>query len=273
MDARRYIARGISALVAMLVTLGVLLATSPTAQAAISMATTYKSYSAHIRSGPSTAYAILRSVAPGGYSLGINCWVSGQSIAGPYATSSIWYTVEGGGYVSDAMIITGSNAPVTPMCGTSTAGYALPFPGGTTHKINQTYGAGTFSHSNAYNSTAVDWDANYGEAVVASAAGRISFEGWNGAAGITILGDHGNGNCTQYAHLSSSIVDRGWTVKKGQKIGTVGGSGYGNPRYYATHLHWAGVNCSTQTAKYVIPTAERGSSYPAGIFVTSRNFG
>ncbi len=240
-----------------------------TASAAISTASTYRSYSAHIRTAPNTGGSIIRSVPPGGYKISINCWVWGQSITGPYATSSRWYTAEGGGYVSDAMIITGSNAAVTPQC----APYALPFPSGTTHQITQSYGTGTFSHSGSYNSTAVDWGAGYGETVVASAGGRIQFEGWNGAAGITVLIDHGNGNCTQYAHLSSSIVDGGQIVSRGQKIGAVGGSGFGTLQYYAPHLHWAGVNCSTQTAKFVISTVERGTSYPQGVYVTSVNRG
>jgi len=254
---------------ALLVAITTILATASMASAAINTAYTYRSYSAHIRSGPSTAYSILRSVAPGGYSVAINCWVDGQSITGPYATSSRWYKVEGGGYVSDAMINTGTNAAATPYC----APYALPFPAGTTHTITQTYGAGTYSHSNSYNSTAVDWAANYGESVVASAGGRIQFEGWNGAGGIMAIIDHGDGNCTQYAHLSSTIINTGQIVQKGQKIGTVGGSGYGNLRYYAPHLHWAGVNCSTQTAKFVITTVEAGTSYPQGLAILSKNYG
>lgn len=221
----------------------------------------------NIRSAPNTTSTVVRRVYRG-QTIGINCWVPGQAVRGPYGSSTIWYTVDGGGFVTDSYIETGSNNAVTGQCGAT--GFALPFPRGTTHTVTQSPGGST-SHRNEYNSTAVDWAANRGETVVASASGRIYFEGWNGAGGIIVLIDHGNDNCTQYAHLSSTVVDRGWTVQRGQKIGTVGGSGYGNLAYYPTHLHWAGVSCSTQKARFIIDSIERGTSYPAGLRVTSQN--
>lgn len=45
---------------------------------------------------------------------------------------------------------------------------------------------------------------------------------------------------TTYNHLAGLIpgIYRGQTVVKGQKIGTMGGSGYGNPSYWSKHLHF-----------------------------------
>jgi murein DD-endopeptidase MepM/ murein hydrolase activator NlpD len=45
---------------------------------------------------------------------------------------------------------------------------------------------------------------------------------------------------TLYAHLSSikSELRKGRCVSKGEVIGKMGGSGYGKPNYWATHLHF-----------------------------------
>lgn len=53
-----------------------------------------------------------------GTSIWIECYVTGQSVSGPYGTENIWdFVVDaGGGWVPDADLYTGSNSPVVPSC-------------------------------------------------------------------------------------------------------------------------------------------------------------
>ncbi|TSD44748.1 CHAP domain-containing protein [Rhodococcus sp. KBS0724] len=70
----------------------------------------------NVRNAPNTNGPVVRTI-PAGTNVGINCWVPGQAITGPYrTTSTIWYTIDGGGYVTDSYLETGSNAAVTPRC-------------------------------------------------------------------------------------------------------------------------------------------------------------
>lgn len=51
--------------------------------------------------------------------------------------------------------------------------------------------------------------------------------------GLSIYIDHGNGYITQYMHLAAILVKEGQTVKREQKIGLMGSSGFST----GTHLH------------------------------------
>ncbi len=65
--------------------------------------------------GPSNAYSAGPARAAGS-DVQIACYVSGQSIAGPYGTESIWDLSTDGYYYSDAWLWTDSNGPVVPEC-------------------------------------------------------------------------------------------------------------------------------------------------------------
>jgi hypothetical protein len=39
----------------------------------------------------------------------LTCWTLGQRIAGPFGATTLWYRVTNGGYVSDALLYTGTN--------------------------------------------------------------------------------------------------------------------------------------------------------------------
>lgn len=67
-----------------------------------------------IRSGPSTSYRAVGSVADGAR-VTIRCQKRGQSISGTYGTSTLWDNI-GTGYVSDAYVSTGSDGQVAPTC-------------------------------------------------------------------------------------------------------------------------------------------------------------
>ena len=80
----------------------------------------------------------------------------------------------------------------------------------------------------------VDLGADYGDTVRASAAGTIVANGYDGAYGIKVDIDHGNGYHSWYAHLSRADVSVGQHVYKGQTIGAVGATGFAT----GPHLHY-----------------------------------
>ncbi|MDK1341731.1 SH3 domain-containing protein [Streptomyces sp. 378] len=69
----------------------------------------------NVRSGPGTGYAVVR-VLPEGARVTIFCQRPGTTVAGPYGTSNIWDNIDGGEYVSDAYVQTGSDGYVRPRC-------------------------------------------------------------------------------------------------------------------------------------------------------------
>jgi hypothetical protein len=66
-------------------------------------------------SGPSNTYSAGPARAAGS-DVQIACYVSGQSIAGPYGTESIWDLSTDGYYYSDSWLWTDSNGPAVPEC-------------------------------------------------------------------------------------------------------------------------------------------------------------
>lgn len=75
---------------------------------------------------------------------------------------------------------------------------------------------------------------SYGDKIVASDAGTVTYSSNLSTYGKLIKIDHGNGYETRYAHLNSYAVKKGDKVEKGQYIGDMGATG-GN---YAVHLHF-----------------------------------
>lgn len=80
----------------------------------------------------------------------------------------------------------------------------------------------------------VDLGADYGQSVRASAAGTVVANDYDGAYGIKVDIDHGNGYHTWYAHLSRTDVSVGQRVYKGEGIGAVGATGFAT----GPHLHY-----------------------------------
>lgn len=82
---------------------------------------------------------------------------------------------------------------------------------------------------------AVDFAAQYGGKVLASADGTVSFSGWyDNDYGYTVIIDHGDGYQTLYAHCSSVGVVEGQKVSSGQRIASVGSTG----RSTGPHVHF-----------------------------------
>ncbi|MGO8737795.1 M23 family metallopeptidase [Rhodoblastus sp.] len=82
--------------------------------------------------------------------------------------------------------------------------------------------------------TGMDLHGEYGEAVHATAAGRVTVAGPAGGYGNMVEIDHGAGLATRYGHLSRIDVAPGQWVKAGQDIGAIGSTG----RSTGPHLHY-----------------------------------
>lgn len=80
----------------------------------------------------------------------------------------------------------------------------------------------------------IDLRAAYGQVVPSVSEGRVTMAGEQGAYGLTVVVDHGNGLTTRYAHLSAIEVQVGDRIDAGQHVGRVGQTG----RATAPHLHF-----------------------------------
>jgi len=80
----------------------------------------------------------------------------------------------------------------------------------------------------------IDIQAGYGSKVTSAADGVVSFAGYQGGYGYTVIIDHGYGYQTLYAHNSKILVRKGQRVEKGQLICYSGNSGTST----GPHLHF-----------------------------------
>lgn len=86
----------------------------------------------------------------------------------------------------------------------------------------------------------IDLGGNIGTPVYAGDDGVVEFEGWGqnhswmgAVAGVCVLVKHWWGY-TGYAHMNSTIVDRGQRVSRGQQLGTLGSTGWST----GPHVHF-----------------------------------
>lgn len=79
-----------------------------------------------------------------------------------------------------------------------------------------------------------DIAAPKGTPVNASADGTVTYTGYMGAYGNTVIINHGGGVTTQYSHLSDIQAVQGMTVRQGQVVGKVGNTGWST----GPHLHF-----------------------------------
>lgn len=80
----------------------------------------------------------------------------------------------------------------------------------------------------------LDFSAERGTPVYASADGVVTYTGLAGGYGKLVKLNHKFGFETRYGHLSKIVVRRGEQVKRGQKIAEVGSTGLST----APHLHY-----------------------------------
>jgi murein DD-endopeptidase MepM/ murein hydrolase activator NlpD len=80
----------------------------------------------------------------------------------------------------------------------------------------------------------IDVAASIGTAIVSPADGAVVKVEQQTGYGLVVMVDHGFGMMTKYAHLADSAVRPGDTVRRGERLGSVGMSG----RSTGPHLHY-----------------------------------
>lgn len=104
----------------------------------------------------------------------------------------------------------GTGAMIWPIMGEITSEY-----GWRTHPI---YGDSRY-HSG------MDIAGDYGDPIVAAAAGTVIYSGWISGYGYAVIIDHGGGISTLYGHNEALAVGEGQTVSQGQVIAYCGSTG------------------------------------------------
>ena len=110
----------------------------------------------------------------------------------------------------------------------------------------------------------VDYGAGTGTPIHAAGDARVSFVGWKGGYGRTVVLDHGKGYTTLYAHMSRfGKYKPGATIKQGTVIGYVGASGL----VTGPHLHYEfrinGVHRNPLTVTMPPPEPLKGAALVA----------
>src|ERR671936_489883 len=99
----------------LLVTLAVVLAVPAVAQAATGTVS-WTGSCLNVRTGPGTGYGAITCL-PDGTTINIDCQTAGDSVTGPYGSTTIWdHASNYGGHVPDPHVRTGSNGWVATQC-------------------------------------------------------------------------------------------------------------------------------------------------------------
>ena len=80
----------------------------------------------------------------------------------------------------------------------------------------------------------VDLTAPRGTPIKPASPGVVSYAGYQGGYGKTVVIQHNNGISTKYAHMNRILVGKGKSVNRGTTIGTVGSTGFST----GPHLHF-----------------------------------
>lgn len=131
--------------------------------------------------------------------------------------------------------------------------------------ISQGYGKTKFSKK-AYASgkhNGIDFTAPTGTSLYAAGAGKVIGTGNLGkyAYGKWVAIDHNNGLITLYGHMNSIAVNKGEKVDEGDKIGTIGSTGYST----GPHVHFTVF--SAKSYELVESKTVKGLKIPIGATV------
>ncbi len=116
------------------------------------------------------------------------------------------------------------------------AGFICPLKRGS-FVVTSYYGDGR-------NHKGIDLGASAGTSIYAVANGTVTYAGYDGDYGYSVVVDHGNGLKTRYAHARALCVSRGQTVSQGDVVAYVGSTGYstGNHLHFEVIVNGARVN-------------------------------
>lgn len=118
-----------------------------------------------------------------------------------------------------------SELPSAPVSRSSVSRFSWPTDGDLTSPFGTRWGR---MHSG------IDIANDVGTPVTAALAGRVTYAGWYAGYGYTLMIEHNNGYSTLYGHLSNFSVSTGQYVRAGQKIASMGNTGYST----GPHLHF-----------------------------------
>jgi hypothetical protein len=113
------------------------------------------------------------------------------------------------------------HAAVAPIAAAQDTEWMRPVPGGVVASFREPPGRYAAGHRG------VDFAAAAGTSVKAANDGRVSFAGMV-AGSLHVVVAHEGGIRTSYAYLATASVSTGQAVRKGQVVGTAGGSGEGH---------------------------------------------
>ena len=123
------------------------------------------------------------------------------------------------------------------------SGYAWPLPG--YYKLTSAFGYRIHPITQRPHShTGIDIPAPGGTSILAARGGQVVTSAYHSSYGNYVVIDHGNGNSTLYAHMSSRAVSEGQMVSQGQVIGYVGttGSSTGNHLHFEVRVNYQRVD-------------------------------
>ncbi len=127
----------------------------------------------------------------------------------------------------------GSEAPKRAVKSLGNISFIWPCPSSST--ISSTFGSRDAPMEGASsNHQGVDISASTGSTIVAAASGEVVIATYSASAGNYVMINHGGGVYTVYMHCSSLSVSEGDEVSQGQKIASVGSTGYST----GPHLHF-----------------------------------
>ncbi len=136
----------------------------------------------------------------------------------------------------DEKIQVGTKKPSYSSGGGSYTGGKLGWPTIGAYSISSRYGYRNFGDGFHGGIDIVRPGGSRGCPVVAAESGTVTFAGWYGSGGYTVIINHGNGLSTLYCHMQSGslAVRTGQRVSRGQTIGKIGDTGY----VTGPHLHF-----------------------------------
>ena len=136
----------------------------------------------------------------------------------------------------DEKIQVGTKKPSYSSGGGSYTGGKLGWPTIGAYSISSRYGYRNFGDGFHGGIDIVRPGGSRGCPVVAAESGTVTFAGWYGSGGYTVIINHGNGLSTLYCHMQSGslAVRTGQRVSRGQTVGKIGDTGY----VTGPHLHF-----------------------------------